>query len=161
MDGTTSGGGVHLKRVETALLAAKSQHVRYSRRRRNGNSPVSSIPPIRPADRPYRPIRWRRRRGRLKIESIKVSQTRKGEMTYRGRASAAQPPVIDSKHAYRVIGLRRRHGRMKIETGKLKIERVNDKKAQREEMTYLELVHSTQPRGNSSKHLYGVVGRRH
>ena len=30
MDGTTSGGGIHSKRVEAALLAAKSQHVCYS-----------------------------------------------------------------------------------------------------------------------------------
>ena len=30
MDGTMSGSGVHLKRVEAVLLAAKSQHVCYS-----------------------------------------------------------------------------------------------------------------------------------
>ena len=43
---TTSGSSVHLKRVKAALLAAKSQHVRCGQRTQNGNSPVSSRPPI-------------------------------------------------------------------------------------------------------------------
>ena len=57
---TTSGSSVHLKRVKAALLAAKSQHVRCGRRTRNGNSPVSSRPPIRPPERPYGLIMRRR-----------------------------------------------------------------------------------------------------
>ena len=32
VDGTTSGGGVHLRRVNAALLAAGSQHMRWNRR---------------------------------------------------------------------------------------------------------------------------------
>ena len=56
MDGTTSGGGIHSIRVNAALLAGDSQHMHQSRRIRNGDLPVSSVPPIYLADRPYRPI---------------------------------------------------------------------------------------------------------
>ena len=51
---TTSGGNVNSSRVEAALLAAESQYMRYSRRKRNGDSPVSSGPPTSCADCPYR-----------------------------------------------------------------------------------------------------------
>jgi len=43
--GTTSGGDINSTRVEAVLLAAESQHMCYSRRIRDGDSPVSSRPP--------------------------------------------------------------------------------------------------------------------
>ena len=58
-DGTTSGGSVDSTRVNEALLAGKSQHTRQDRRIRDRNLPVSSRPPIRPADRPYGHVRHR------------------------------------------------------------------------------------------------------
>jgi len=57
VDGTTSGGDSDSIRVEAALLAGESQRVRYSRRTRTGNLPVSSRPPIQPARRPYGLVR--------------------------------------------------------------------------------------------------------
>ena len=104
MDGMTSSDDVDSKRVEAALLAGDSQHTRQSRRTGNGDLPVSSMPPIYPADRPYGPVRWRRRRGRIKITSIIVSQTLQVETTYLGRAGIAQPRGNHPKRAYRVIG---------------------------------------------------------
>jgi len=58
--GTTSSGHIHLKRVKKALLAIDSQLKRQSQRTRNNDLPVSSIPPIQPAERPYEPARWQR-----------------------------------------------------------------------------------------------------
>jgi len=60
MGDTTSGGGIDLKRVETVLLAGESQHECQSRRTRDGNSPVSSRPPIHHEERLYIPVRHRR-----------------------------------------------------------------------------------------------------
>ena len=63
VDGTTSSGGVHLTRVNAALLAAESQHMHQSQRKRIKGLPMSSRPPTNPADHPYRPTRWHHRRG--------------------------------------------------------------------------------------------------
>ena len=107
MDGTTSGGGVHSTRVKTVLLTTESQHTRQNRRNRNGNSPVSSMPPTNHANRPYGLVMHHRRHGRLKIKSIKVSQLETVETTYQECARVVQPPVY---HAERLYGLvRRRH----------------------------------------------------
>ena len=57
---TASGGSVHSKRVEAVLLAGKSQYMRQDRRRRNGDSPVSSVPPVHPAECPYGDVTRRR-----------------------------------------------------------------------------------------------------
>ena len=88
---TTSGGSVHSKRVKVALLAAKSQHVRYGQRTRNGNSPVSSRPPIRPPECPYRLVMCQRPRRRIKFGPIKVSQAQEYETTYLGCTGIVQP----------------------------------------------------------------------
>ena len=60
MDGTTSGGDVDSKRVEVALLTGDSQHMHQIRRTRDRNVPVSSVPPIYLADRPFGPVRHHR-----------------------------------------------------------------------------------------------------
>ena len=59
-DGTTSGGSVDLNRVNAMLLAAESQHTRQTQRMRDGNSPVSPVPPIYHAERPYGIVTRRR-----------------------------------------------------------------------------------------------------
>ena len=89
-DGTTSGSSIDSSQVKTVQLARESQHMRYSRRIQEGNSPVSSRPPIRHPDCLYGDVRRRRRRGRLKIESINVNQTPKGETTHRRCTSFLQ-----------------------------------------------------------------------
>ena len=114
VDGTTSGGDIDSKRVEAALLAVGSQHTRQSRRTRNNDLPMSSWAPIQHANHPYGLVRRRRRRGRLKIERIKVSKAQQDETAYLGRAHATQPPGNYPNQAYRVIGLGRRRGRIKI-----------------------------------------------
>jgi len=111
---TTSGGNSDSIRVEAVLLAGESQRVRYSRRTRTGNLPVSSWPPVQPESCPYGPIRRRQRRRRLKIERINVSQTKQVETTYLERTSATQPPGNAPNHAYGIIRPRRRRGRIKI-----------------------------------------------
>jgi len=113
-NGTTSGGDADSTRVEAALLAAEGQHTRYIRISRRNNLPVSSGPPIQSARRPYGLVRRQRRRGRLKIERIKVSKAQQDETAYLGRAHATQPPGNYPNQAYRVIGLGRRRGRIKI-----------------------------------------------
>jgi len=114
MGDTTSGGDVDSKRVKVALLAAKSQYMRYSPRSRRNNLPASSWPPIQLGERPYGLIRRRRRRGRLKIERINVSQARNGETTYIERAYATQPLGSAPNRTYGIIRPRRRRGRIKI-----------------------------------------------
>ena len=58
VDGATSGGDIDSKRVEAALLTGDSQHMRQIRRTRHRNSPVSSMPPIYPTERPNRLATW-------------------------------------------------------------------------------------------------------
>ena len=157
-DGMTSGGSIDSTRVNEALLAVKSQYTRYNRRVQDNDLPVSSGPPIHPAEHPNGLITRRRRRRRIKFVPIKVNTARKDETTYHGHTSAAQPPVIDSKRAYRVIGLRRRRSRMKIEPARLKIEHLNDKKQQNGEITYLGRMEIAQPPANDAKHLNKAVG---
>ena len=155
-DDTTSGSSVDSNRVNAALLAEESQHMRCSRRKRIKNSLVSSRPPIRHLDRPYGLVTRRRRRGRIKIESGNVSQMRRVETTYRGCASAAQPPGNVSKRSCGVHRTRRRHGRIKIEPATLKIEWISDKKVQDGEKTHLGHGHIAQPPGNPPKRLHRV-----
>ena len=111
---TTSGGDIDSKRVEEALLAGESQRVRYSRRIRTGNSPVSSQPPIQSARRPYGLVRRRRRRGRLKIERINVRQMKQVESTCLEHTSATQLPGNTPNRAYGIYRPRRRRGRIKF-----------------------------------------------
>ena len=59
-DGTTSGSSIDSSRVKTVWLARESQHMRYSRRIQEGNSPVSPRPPIRHPDCLYEDVRRRR-----------------------------------------------------------------------------------------------------
>ena len=114
-NGTTSGGDADSTRVEAALLAAKSQYTRYSPRSRQNDLPVSSGPPIQSERRPYGLVRRRRRRGRLKIERINISQTKEVETTHLERARATQPPGNAPNRAYGIVRPRRRRGRIKIE----------------------------------------------
>ena len=115
LDDTTSGGDVDSKRVKAALLAGDSQRMRQNRRTRNGDLPMSSVPPIRLAERPNGLTIRRRRRGRIKIEPIKVNPAQEVEMTYRIRARAAQPPANDPACRYGVHTPRRQRGRIKTE----------------------------------------------
>ena len=160
MDGTTSGGGVHLMRVKAALLAGDSQHMRQSRRTRNGDLPVSSRPPTSPAERPYRGVRPHRQHGRIKLKARKVSKTYKVETTYQECARAVQPPANALKRPYGDVKHRWRRGRIKIASVKVKIKCINDKQAQDGETTHQIHACTTQPPGNPPKRRYGVVGPR-
>ena len=100
----------------------------------------------------------RRRRGRNKIESIRLKiehindkNVQKVETTYLERARAMQPRGNPSIHACEVHRPRHRRGRIKIKPIK-----VNP--AQEDEKTYQEHIRTAQPPINSSKCLYGVVG---
>jgi len=110
VDGTTSGGDIDSKRVEAALLAVGSQHMCQSRRTQNNDLPMSSWPPIQHAERPYGLVRRQRRRGRLKIKRINISQTPEVETTYLGRAHTTQPPGNIPNQAYGIVRPRRRCG---------------------------------------------------
>jgi len=117
-NGTTSGGDADSMRVEAALLAAKSQYMRYRPRSRRNDLPTSSGPPIQPERCPYGLARCRPRRGRLEIERIngdQVSKAQKVETTHLAHAYATQPPENDPNQAYGVVRPRRRRGRIKIE----------------------------------------------
>ena len=103
-DDTESGGSIDSQRVEGARLSTESQYTHQSRRMQDGDSPVSSRPPIRPAERPYGGVRHQCRRRRIKIEPIKVSQLETAEMTYLGCTGIAQPPPNDPKRCLKVIG---------------------------------------------------------
>jgi len=59
VNGTTSGGDADSMRVEAALLAAKSQYMRYRPRSRRNDLPTSSRPPIQRERRPYGLVRRR------------------------------------------------------------------------------------------------------
>ena len=158
VDGTMSSGSIDSNRVKTVLLAEESQHILQSRRTRIGDLPVSSGSPIQPADRPYGPVRWHCRCGRLKIKSIKVCQLETAETTHLGLVHSMQPPWNDSKCLQRVVGPCHRHDRMKIVSVMLKIKRINGKKAQDGEMTYLERAQATQPLVNPPRRACGVIG---
>ena len=85
----------------------------------------------------------------------------KVKTTYLRHANATQPPTNDSKCLYGVVGPCCRHDRMKIETVKPKIEHINDKRAQEDEMAYLEHAQLAQPYGNSSNRVHKVHRPRH
>ena len=71
-------------------------------------------------------------------------------MIYHGRAQAMQPPGNLSQCLNGVIGPWHQHGQIKIASVNIKIERINDKKAQDNEMAYLEHAQATQPPPNIS-----------
>ena len=156
MDGTTSGVSVDSIRVNEALLAVGSQHTHQTRRLQNGNLPVLSVPPIHRMERPYGLVICRRRRGRIKFASTKVSQTHKVEMAYLKRVRGTQPCGNLLKRTYGVIGPKRRRGRMQIESIKVPIECLNDKMPQEDERTYRRCAQATQPLLNAPNHRYGV-----
>jgi len=110
-----SGGNVDSQRVEGARLSTESQHVCLHQKSQE-NSPASSRPPVQHERHPNGLVRRRRRRGRLKIERINVSQAWNGETTYIERAYATQPLGNPPNRAYGVYRPRRRRGRIKIAT---------------------------------------------
>jgi len=78
------------------------------------NSPMSSRPSIQPKSCPYGLVRRRRRRGRLKIERINISQMPRVKMTHLDHACAMQPPRNAPNHAYGIYRPRCRCGRIKL-----------------------------------------------
>ena len=158
-DDTESGGSANSQRVESAQLSTESQHMYQSGRIQDGDSPVSSRPPIRPAGHPYGDVRHRRGRGRIKSAPIKVSHAQKVETTHLGCVCATLPRGNPLKGCLEVHRWRRQRGRVKIKSVNVKIERLNDKMAQNGETTYLGCMRITQPPespANASKRLCGV-----
>ncbi|KIM63301.1 hypothetical protein SCLCIDRAFT_1214383 [Scleroderma citrinum Foug A] len=103
--GTMSSGGIDSIRVKAALLV------------------MSSGSPICHANHLYGLVRPRRRCGRIKPESVKVSQPQEVKTAYWICTRTAQPPRNGPKRSCRVIGLvrrRRRCDQTKIESKKLK-----------------------------------------
>ncbi|KIM51077.1 hypothetical protein SCLCIDRAFT_33747 [Scleroderma citrinum Foug A] len=101
VDGTTSGGGIHSTRVNAALLAAESQHMHQSRRKRIKGLPMSSEPPIQSAERPNGAVRRRRRCRRIKLEA-KKSQSNGNERKHSPRMQAhhaATPKLLETSRA--------------------------------------------------------------
>ena len=105
-------------------------------------------PPANTLKRPYGDIRQRRRCSRIKIESIKVKTAQEVETTYLEHSGIVQPCRNNSKCLYKVIGSRRQCGRLKIKPIKVRIEHLNDKKVQRDEMIHLGCAHIAQPPRN-------------
>ena len=108
-------------------------------------------------------VRWRRGRGSMKIEPVKVKvkcinekPMQQGETTYRGRAQATQPPKFPSKRCYWVYRPRCRCSRIKIEAIKVN-------QAQEVETTHQVRASITQPCGNAPNRRYRVhrTRRRH
>ena len=152
VNGTTSSGNVDSTRVEAALLATDSQQTRSGRITRKHSLPVSSEPPIQPAEQPYGLIRRQLRRGKLKIERINdkgVSQMPEVETTHPQRVRFAQPHENPSRRRWEVH--RPIHQR-----GTLKVERINVSRMPRAETTHLARTHAAQPRGNPSKYFHRV-----
>ena len=150
---TTSSGHVDSSRVEKVLLAIDSQLKRQSRRTRNGNLPVSSMPPIPHAECPYRCIRWQQRRGRLKVETVTASKAPKVKMTYLECVCTMQPHGDDLKRSYGLYRPRCQHGRTKIAP-------INISPTQNGKMAYLRHDPITQPCGDDLQRSYRVIGPR-
>jgi len=154
VDGTTSGGNVDSIRVKAALLATESQRMRYSRRTRIRNLPVSPRPPIQSSERPYGPARRQHRHGKLKIEQINdksVSQTPDVETAHLGHTHVTQPPRI---HPERTYGLYRPRCRC----GRIKFAPTNVSPMRNSETAYLRCDQIAQPRGDDPQRSYRVVG---
>ena len=79
-------------------------------------------------------------------------------MAYLEHARAVQPPANILKCCYGVIGPKCQCDRMKIEPVNLRTKRINDKKVQRDETTYLERASAAQPPQNDPKCSYRVIG---
>ena len=152
-DNTESGGSVDSQRVEGARLSTESQYTRQSQRMQDGDSPVLSRPPIRPAECPYGDIMRLRRHGRIKITSIKVSQAQKVETTYLGCTNATQPPGRDSNCIHRVHRPKRQRGRVKPIPSKVS-------QMHKVETTYRIRENVMQPPPNDLKRLNGAIGPR-
>ena len=150
-DGTTSGGSIDSIRINAMLLAAESQHTRQTRRMRDGNSPMSPVPPIYHAECPYGIVTRQCRHGRLKVEAKNVSQMWKVEKIYLQHTGIMQPRGNHPKRAYRVIGPCHQRGRIKIESTKVS-------QSRKDETAYLGHTGIVQPHQNVSKRCCGVVG---
>ena len=133
------------------LLAVGSQHLHQSQRIQDGDLPVLSWPPIRLVERPYGVVRQHHRCGRLKFESINISQTPKVEMAYWICVNMTQPPTNTSKYPHGLIRHRRQHGRIKIKC-------INVNQTLKAEKAYLECANTVQPPANSSKRPHRVIG---
>ena len=157
--GMTSSGDVDSTRVEAALLAAGSQHMRQDQQTQSKNLLVSSMPPtysIRCPNCSYGDVRRQHRHRRIKFAPIKVNQMLKFKMTYLGRTGIVQPCGNRLKRLNKVIGPRHRHGQIKIRSVKLKIEHLNDKRGKNNERTYLGCTGTAQPPINDPDRQYRV-----
>ena len=149
-DGMASSGNVNSSQVDGVRLAAEAgQHEGPNAEMKN--VPVSPRTPTDRPERPYGDVRHRRQRGRIKVETINVSQTLEVEKTYLKRAQAAQPHGNDPICAYGVIGPRCRRGCIKTESAKVS-------QTEKVEMTYLGCMGIAQPPWNDLKRLNRVVG---
>ena len=156
-DGTASSSNVNLSRVDRVRLAAEAgQHEGPNTEMKN--VPVSPRTPTDRPERPYGDVRRRRRCRRIKVEPRNVNQTQKVEKTYLQRIRIAQPPGNPSQCLNGAIGPCHRHDQIKIESVNIKIERINDKKAQDNETAYLEHASAVQPPQNDPKCSYRVIG---
>ena len=109
------------------------------------------MPPTYSPEHPYGDVRRRHQHSRIKIESRKVTQMPKVEMTYLGCTGVTQPCGNNLKQSYGVVGPCHRDNWIKIIPGKLKIKRLNDKRGQNGKRTYQRCARATQPRGNPSR----------
>ena len=154
MDGTTNGDSIDSCRVNAVQLATESQHMRYSQRTQIGNLPMSSWPPIQPAERLHGHVRWQRRRGRLKVKTVTVSKAPKVETIYLERACAMQPHGDDPKCSYGLYRLRCQHGQTKIAP-------ITVSPMRNGETAYLRRDLIAQPCGDNPQRSYRVIGLRH
>ena len=97
-----------------------------------------------------------RRDGGEQINARNISRAQDHETTHLDLTHDAQPHGNVSKHCYGVHRPRRQRDRIKIVPRKLKIERLNDKKQQNGETTYLGCTGIVQPPGNPPNRPYGV-----
>ena len=151
--GTMSSGHVNSSRVEEALLAIDSQLKRQSRRTRNGNLPVSSVPPIPHAECPYGHVRRQWRRRRLKVETVTVSKAPKVETTYLECACATQPCGDNPKRSYGLY-------RPRCQCSRTKIAPINVSPTRNSKTAYLRRDPIAQPCGDDPQRSYRVIGPR-
>ena len=145
-----SGSNVDSTRVDGVQLAGEAGQHERSNAQIKTNIPVSPRPPIRHMECPHRNIKWRRRRGRLKFESTKVSQTQNGRTAYLELVHSTQPPANIPKCLHRVHRTHRRRGRIKIESRKVSRMRNGGK-------TYLGCVNAIQSTWEPKKYIRGFI----
>ena len=90
-DDTESGNSVNSQGVESVQLSIESQ-LMHPHQLSQENIPILSRPPIQCPNRPYRHVRCHHRHGRIKFESIIVSQAQNVETAYLDPAYITQPP---------------------------------------------------------------------